>query len=163
MSARSLGHGPPPFQTSSRCHLQPINIMHSTRALLAKNNLLICLDAFGTLFKPTQPIAATYALAAAKHGIQTGGAENAQQVGSNFAKAFKDESARNPNYGKRTGLGAQAWWENVSCTLRAETDYGTRCRCCNKSCALSENDKHYLGATELSCLISRLFQRFVAQ
>ncbi|KAH5456819.1 hypothetical protein HBI30_073220 [Parastagonospora nodorum] len=87
--------------------------MHPTRALLAKNNLLICLDAFGTLFKPTQPIAATYTQAAAKHGIQTGCAENAQQVGNNFAKAFKDESARNPNYGKRTGLGAQAWWENV--------------------------------------------------
>jgi hypothetical protein len=88
--------------------------MQPTRVLLAKDNLLICLDAFGTLFKPTRPIAETYAEVAAKHGVATGGAQNAQFYDYKFKRAFKGESSRNPNYGKATGLGAEKWWRNVS-------------------------------------------------
>jgi hypothetical protein len=88
--------------------------MQTTRGAPAKSNLLLCLDAFGTLFKPTRPIAATYAEAGARHGLPTGGAAGAEAVQQRFKKAFKGESSRNPIYGKATGLGAEKWWSNVS-------------------------------------------------
>lgn len=88
--------------------------MHPTKALSAKRNLLLCLDAFGTLFTPTRPIAITYAEAAARHGVPTGGAANAQRVHERFKSAFKGETSRSPNYGKATELGAEKWWGNVS-------------------------------------------------
>jgi hypothetical protein len=89
--------------------------MQPTRVLRAKDNLLLCFDAFGTLFKPSNPIAVTYAEVAARHGIATGGSQNAKEVQERFKTAFKGESERNPNYGKATGLGAKRWWRNVSC------------------------------------------------
>jgi hypothetical protein len=89
--------------------------MHATKSLFGKKkNLLLCLDAFGTLFKPTKPIGALYAEAAARHGVPTGGADGAQEVGDRFKAAFKGETKRNPVYGKATGLGAEKWWANVS-------------------------------------------------
>jgi hypothetical protein len=97
-----------PPQPQTRTTMQP------TRALAAKNNLLICLDAFGTLFTPTRSVAATYAETAARHGVPTGGAENARLVGDRFKTAFKGEAKRNPVFGKATGLGAEKWWGNVS-------------------------------------------------
>ncbi|KAF1920796.1 hypothetical protein BDU57DRAFT_509230 [Ampelomyces quisqualis] len=87
--------------------------MQPAQALRAKDNLLLCLDAFGTLFKPRKPIAVTYAEVAASHGIPTGGSQNANEVQERFKIAFKGESERNPNYGKATGLGPKRWWHNV--------------------------------------------------
>jgi hypothetical protein len=96
--------------------------MQPTRALLAKPNLLLCLDAFGTLFKPSISIPAAYARAAARHGIPCGGEENAHEVGARFKTAFKGESVRNPNYGRATGLGAEKWWGNVSFPLQFKVE-----------------------------------------
>ncbi|KAF2026195.1 hypothetical protein EK21DRAFT_38909, partial [Setomelanomma holmii] len=80
----------------------------------AKKNLLLCFDAFGTLFTPSTPIPRAYANAAVHHGIAIGASnEDIAKVGARFKEAFKDESKRNPNYGKATGLGAHKWWENI--------------------------------------------------
>jgi hypothetical protein len=83
----------------------------------AKKNLLICLDAFGTLFTPRVPIPVAYAQAAAQHGIDCGDTQTGSEVKSRFKDAFQNESKRNPNYGKAAGLGAEQWWGNVSTFL----------------------------------------------
>jgi FMN phosphatase YigB (HAD superfamily) len=86
----------------------------TTKAVAANKNLLLCFDAFGTLFTPNVPIPTAYARAAARHGIDCGDPENPAEVGMRFKEAFKAESRRNPNYGRATGLGAEKWWGNVS-------------------------------------------------
>lgn len=87
--------------------------MSATKSLAGKKNLLLCLDAFGTLFTPSTPIPVAYAQAAARHGINVGDTENPSEVGSSFKSAFKKASQENPNYGKATGMGAERWWTNV--------------------------------------------------
>jgi hypothetical protein len=80
----------------------------------SKQNLLLCFDAFGTLFAPNMPIPTAYARAAARHGIKVdGSADGSAAVAAQFKRAFREESARNPNYGKASGLGADKWWGNV--------------------------------------------------
>ncbi|KAK8087367.1 hypothetical protein PG994_002341 [Apiospora phragmitis] len=76
----------------------------------AKSNLLLCFDAFGTLFKPKHTVALQYAEGARQCGF-TDFTDNELQ--STLKTAIKDESKRNPNYGKATGLGATKWWTNV--------------------------------------------------
>ncbi|KAJ4349160.1 hypothetical protein N0V95_004802 [Ascochyta clinopodiicola] len=44
--------------------------MFPTRAQRAKKNLLLCFDAFGTLFQPNVPIPIAYAQAAIRHGVK---------------------------------------------------------------------------------------------
>jgi hypothetical protein len=99
-----------------RCPLQTQTLltMQRTRALLVQPNLLLCLDAFNTLIKPSIPIHVEYARAATSHGIACGGEENTLHVKEQFKKAFQGESHRNPNYGKSSGLGSERWWANVS-------------------------------------------------
>lgn len=75
-----------------------------------KKNLLLCFDAFGTIFTPRQAIFEQYGEAARRFGL-SGFMD--EQVASSFKQAFKDESKKNPNYGRATGLGATAWWTNV--------------------------------------------------
>ncbi|KAF2644864.1 haloacid dehalogenase [Massarina eburnea CBS 473.64] len=94
--------------------------MSSTRSLPRKRNLLLAFDAFGTLFQPNIPIPQAYGTAALRHGIrcverseQDLKAEDYAPVKKAFSSAFKNESAKNPNYGKATGLGAEKWWANV--------------------------------------------------
>lgn len=77
---------------------------------MAKPNLLLCFDAFGTLFRPKRPVVQQYGEIARQCGI--GGFTDAQ-LQSSFRAAFKDEMRQNPNYGKSTGLGATRWWTNV--------------------------------------------------
>lgn len=85
--------------------------MHPTRPLRRKKNLLLAFDAFGTLFHPKQPIPKQYGHFAEKYGIDH---TNSQyNIKDTFKDAFKDESHKNPNYGKATGLGAEKWWANV--------------------------------------------------
>jgi hypothetical protein len=118
--------------------------MQTARGAPSKRNLLLCLDAFGTLFKPTRPIAATYAEAGARHGVPTGGAAGAEAVQQRFKKAFKGESSRSPNYGKATGLGAEKWWGNVSSKCAGKLDHGvvdTKC-----STMKSQNISEMLGS-----------------
>ncbi|KAM0815624.1 putative Haloacid dehalogenase [Seiridium cardinale] len=77
---------------------------------MARPNLLLCFDAFGTLFKPKRSIAQQYSEVAATCGLTGIKVDDVQTA---FRAAFKDESKSNPNYGKVTGLGATKWWENV--------------------------------------------------
>ncbi|KAL7937449.1 hypothetical protein V8C35DRAFT_276944 [Trichoderma chlorosporum] len=77
---------------------------------MAKPNLLLCFDAFGTLFKPKGAVAQQYAEVARQCGI-TGFSDNELQ--SRLLAAIKEEREQNPNYGKATGLGATKWWTNV--------------------------------------------------
>lgn len=107
-----------------------------------KKNLLLCLDAFGTLFTPRQPIAQQYAAVARKHGLRGFKDEDVDaafrkgkyvEVASFFTivslrgfdahtrtsneltenKAFKEESRIHPNYGKAVRMKAPHWWSNV--------------------------------------------------
>lgn len=87
--------------------------MSRAKAAGTKRNLLLCFDAFGTLFTPSVPIPSAYAAAAVRHGIQCGDPKNPQMVAARFKHAFKEQSNNNPNYGKATGLGAEKWWGNV--------------------------------------------------
>ncbi|KAF2843615.1 hypothetical protein M501DRAFT_105576 [Patellaria atrata CBS 101060] len=75
-----------------------------------RKNLLLCLDAFGTLFRPKRPIAQQYGEIARKYGI-TGFSET--ELTEKFHEAFKKERSRNPNYGKVNGVDASQWWSNV--------------------------------------------------
>ncbi|KAG6037218.1 hypothetical protein E4U19_002442 [Claviceps sp. Clav32 group G5] len=77
---------------------------------MPKHNLLLCFDAFGTLFWPKLTVAQQYGHVARQCGM-TGWTEGELQ--SRLAAAFKDEARRNPNYGKTSGLGATQWWTNV--------------------------------------------------
>ncbi|KAI9699916.1 MAG: hypothetical protein M1820_006978 [Bogoriella megaspora] len=73
-------------------------------------DLLICFDAFGTLFYPKRSIAEQYGKVARQHGLS--GFTN-HQIHENFRKAFKEEAKRHPNYGKDVGLAAPEWWGNI--------------------------------------------------
>ncbi|KAJ3535532.1 hypothetical protein NM208_g7098 [Fusarium decemcellulare] len=77
---------------------------------MAKRNLLLCFDAFGTLFKPARPVAQQYAEVARQCGITN---FKDGDVHSSLLSAMKEESKQNPNYGKATGLGATKWWTNI--------------------------------------------------
>lgn len=70
---------------------------------MAKPNLLLCFDAFGTLFRPKQTVWLQYKEVAQLCGI-TGFTD--QELQLTLGKAIKDEAKRHPNYGKVTGLGA---------------------------------------------------------
>ncbi|KAF9697061.1 hypothetical protein EKO04_004776 [Ascochyta lentis] len=87
--------------------------MYPTRAQSAKKNLLLCFDAFGTLFQPNTPIPRAYAQAAIRHGVKCDTKDPEADVGREFRRAFEEGSRRSPNYGKATGLGAENWWRNV--------------------------------------------------
>lgn len=78
-----------------------------------KRNLLLCFDAFGTLFQPNTPIPRAYAQTAIKHGVKCDTNDPEADVGKEFKRAFKEASKQNPNYGKAAGLGAEKWWRNV--------------------------------------------------
>ena len=90
-----------------------MSTMATTYLFPRKKNLLLCLDAFGTLFTPSIPIPVAYARAAARHGINVGDTENPREVASRFKEAFKRESRKNPNYGKATDMRAERWWGNI--------------------------------------------------
>lgn len=73
-------------------------------------NILICFDAFGTLFTPQIPIAKQYGNVARSFGLK---GFNEEDVGRAFRIAFKNETKRNPNYGKWNGLDPEMWWSRV--------------------------------------------------
>ncbi|KAJ4252973.1 hypothetical protein NW762_010882 [Fusarium torreyae] len=76
---------------------------------MSKRNLLLCFDAFGTLIRPVQPVAQQYAQVARQCGITDFSDDELQ---STLISTIKQESNKNPNYGKETGLGATKWWTN---------------------------------------------------
>ncbi|EMD89495.1 hypothetical protein COCC4DRAFT_207509 [Bipolaris maydis ATCC 48331] len=76
-----------------------------------RKNLLLCLDAFDTLFTPSTPIPTAYAQAATRHGIQI---PSIQSLASSFKSSFKNTSQKYPNYGKSTvGLSPEKWWKTI--------------------------------------------------
>jgi len=77
---------------------------------MARPHLLLCFDAFGTLFRPKRSVAQQYAEVARQCGV-TGFSDS--ELEASLKLAFKDEAKRNPNYGRATGLGATKWWTNV--------------------------------------------------
>ncbi|KAK5995082.1 Putative uncharacterized hydrolase C7D4.05-like protein [Cladobotryum mycophilum] len=74
-------------------------------------NLLLCLDAFGTLFRPKRTVAQQYGEVARRCGL-VGFSDEELEI--SLRAAMKDEAKRNPNYGKATGLGATRWWANAA-------------------------------------------------
>ncbi|KAK0741370.1 hypothetical protein B0T18DRAFT_473058 [Schizothecium vesticola] len=76
-----------------------------------RRHLLLCFDAFGTLFAPKLPIAEQYALAARDSGLVD--TITAAQVQQTFKAAFISQSKLHPNYGRASGMGAEKWWTNV--------------------------------------------------
>lgn len=78
---------------------------------MAKPNLLLCFDAFGTLFRPKGPVGKQYAEVARQCGL---GGFSDEQMHTSLTRAIKQQMRLNPNYGKDTGLGATEWWTNVS-------------------------------------------------
>jgi FMN phosphatase YigB (HAD superfamily) len=77
---------------------------------MAKTSLLLCFDAFGTLFKPRRPVAQQYLEVAAAFGM-TGIAQDA--LDTTLKDALKFMRRRHPNYGKATGLSPETWWTEV--------------------------------------------------
>lgn len=77
---------------------------------MSKRNLLLCFDAFGTLFTPKQPIAQQYGDVARSLGL---GGFTDKQVQDSFKQAFRQEAKQNPNFGKANGMNAGKWWTNV--------------------------------------------------
>ncbi|KAI5461797.1 haloacid dehalogenase [Mariannaea sp. PMI_226] len=77
---------------------------------MARPNLLLCFDAFGTLFRPKGLVAQQYSEVARRCGLTGFSGHDLQ---ASLRAAIKDEAKRNPNYGKATGLGATKWWTNV--------------------------------------------------
>ncbi|CAH0039390.1 unnamed protein product [Clonostachys solani] len=77
---------------------------------MPKPNLLLCFDAFGTLFKPRGSVAQQYAEIARQCGMAS---ITEKELQPHLGTAFKAEMKQNPNYGKATGLGATKWWTNV--------------------------------------------------
>ncbi|KAK3937438.1 putative haloacid dehalogenase protein [Diplogelasinospora grovesii] len=77
---------------------------------MPRRNLLLCFDAFGTLFKPRRPIAVQYREIARECGLDGFSDEQLQHA---FRAAFKSEAKTHPNYGRASGMGAEKWWTNV--------------------------------------------------
>lgn len=81
---------------------------------MTRRNLLLCFDAFGTLFSPKGSVVSQYALVARQCGIA--GFTN-DELETRLMAAIREERRLNPNYGKATGLGATRWWTNVKQSL----------------------------------------------
>ncbi|EMC93048.1 hypothetical protein BAUCODRAFT_125979 [Baudoinia panamericana UAMH 10762] len=77
---------------------------------MAKRNLLLGIDAFGTIFTPKRPIATQYGEVARSLGLN---GFTDEQVNSSFRTAFKQQSKLNPNFGKSNGMNAEKWWTNI--------------------------------------------------
>ncbi len=78
---------------------------------MGQRNLLLCFDAFGTLFHPKLPIVEQYASVARRCGLD---GFSVEQLQNSFRAAFSGEFKAHPNYGKASGMGAEKWWTNVS-------------------------------------------------
>ena len=75
------------------------------------SGILLTLDAFGTLYRPKEPIAQQYLRWAHSHGLKR--QIELPELESSFRKAFAEQIERRPNYGKSTGMEAREWWRHV--------------------------------------------------
>ncbi len=78
---------------------------------MATRGLLLCFDAFGTLFRVKQPIEKQYGDIARNQFGLSGFSDD--QLLAAFRTAFKAESQAHPNYGRASNMGATTWWTNV--------------------------------------------------
>ncbi|KAJ6790336.1 hypothetical protein PWT90_09582 [Aphanocladium album] len=77
---------------------------------MARRNLLLCFDAFGTLFSPKGSVVQQYAHVARQCGL-AGFSED--ELETHLMAAIRRERKLNPNYGKATDLGSTKWWTNI--------------------------------------------------
>ncbi|KAK3686151.1 hypothetical protein B0T22DRAFT_538342 [Podospora appendiculata] len=77
-----------------------------------KRNLLLCFDAFGTLYKPRQPIGDQYMRMAKRHGLARQSV-TPEVLEARFKSAFDSRTALWPNYGRGTGMTSEVWWRAV--------------------------------------------------
>ncbi|KAK3360357.1 hypothetical protein B0T25DRAFT_128508 [Lasiosphaeria hispida] len=86
---------------------------HSARkARPERRNLLVCFDAFGTLFRPRESIANTYLRIAYECGIPHGTLK-VGDVEKAFKAAFASNQKTHPNYGRTSGMRTSEWWTKV--------------------------------------------------
>jgi hypothetical protein len=78
--------------------------------MTARPRLLLCFDAFGTLFRPRASVAHQYGDVARQFGLTDFSHDELQT--SLFA-AVKEERRLHPNYGRALDLGATQWWTNA--------------------------------------------------
>ncbi|CAK7272926.1 hypothetical protein SEPCBS119000_005381 [Sporothrix epigloea] len=84
---------------------------------MARRNLLLAFDAFGTLFRIKEPIERQYGDVARQHfpGLLAPSVDDAQ-LRASFRTAFKAQARAHPLYGHQPngrGMGATAWWTQV--------------------------------------------------
>ncbi|CAK7566074.1 MAG: hypothetical protein SEPTF4163_004007 [Sporothrix epigloea] len=84
---------------------------------MARRNLLLAFDAFGTLFQIKQPIERQYGDVARQHfpGLLAPSIDDAQ-LRASFRHAFRAQARAHPNYGHKPngdGMGATVWWTQV--------------------------------------------------
>ncbi|KAK4443813.1 hypothetical protein QBC34DRAFT_361356 [Podospora aff. communis PSN243] len=79
---------------------------------MSRRNLVLCFDAFGTLFSPKESVAKQYADVACQHGLGRFISSD-REVKDFFSRAFYNQLRLHPNYGKASGLGPEKWWSNV--------------------------------------------------
>ncbi|KAL1837134.1 hypothetical protein VTJ49DRAFT_4218 [Mycothermus thermophilus] len=97
-------------QNSSRPSTFSANIQNRTLANMSRRNILLCFDAFGTLFYPKPSVPEQYASVARQCGLAS---VTAEQVKASFKVAYSAAQKAHPNYGKSTGMGAERWWTDV--------------------------------------------------
>jgi FMN phosphatase YigB (HAD superfamily) len=73
--------------------------------------MLVTLDAFGTLYRPKEPIAVQYLKIARQFGADEN--INTADLERSFRTAFKSNYAKHPNYGKADKMTPEKWWESV--------------------------------------------------
>ncbi|KAL2265898.1 hypothetical protein VTJ83DRAFT_5250 [Remersonia thermophila] len=77
---------------------------------MSRRNVLLCFDAFGTLFYPKPSVPEQYASVARQCGLVS---VTAEQVKKSIKVAYSAAEKAHPNYGKSTGMGAEKWWTDV--------------------------------------------------
>ncbi|KAF8450004.1 hypothetical protein BGX38DRAFT_1092313, partial [Terfezia claveryi] len=81
----------------------------------AKRNLILTIDAFGTLIKPRIPIIDQYKEEAAKLGVQFNVTNDLDKLmASEFKKAYNQAQLNHPNHGAgKKEIGFEEWWRIV--------------------------------------------------
>ncbi|EPS44755.1 hypothetical protein H072_1265 [Dactylellina haptotyla CBS 200.50] len=84
-------------------------VLLSTSANDRPGNLLITLDAFGTIYSPRIPVPFQYAGLGRKYGVEV----SVHDIEQNFKHAYRLLKEKHPNYGRETGISPEEWWKNV--------------------------------------------------
>jgi hypothetical protein len=99
---------------ANEASLSSVQASYAYAIKMTRRNLLLCFDAFGTLFSPQPSVAKQYAEIAQQCGL---GGFSVAQVKTSFGKAISNQLRIHPNYGRASGMGPQKWWTNVCTSL----------------------------------------------